>query len=227
MCLLFSFLFYLHFSTVKSFLNRSVNLDWTTISFDFDAPIHTPTSIEQSRSSSMHVSSPSSPLINSVFDESDSTASFVHIAHDPMDDLLCDPFIGTPEPSISPPVYEAVSISDSSLFNSLISYDPMSSNANMSYETSSPNHISYEPATPNNNNNNISYDTSSPLYLLPLQLPPPEYDVYTQFFVPTFELAFMDNDAYDQFIDEYRPQLEVEVLTAYERSNRSLIYEQL
>lgn len=172
----------------------------------------------------MHVSSPSSPsspLINAVFDTNDSTASLVYIAHDPMDDFLCEPFITTPEQSISPPIFEAVSASDSFLIDNLIIYDPMSSNVNMSYETSSPNNnMSYEPAISNNNNNNMSYETSSPLPLLPFLPSPSE-----QSFVPTFELAFMD--AYDQFIDEYHPQLEIEVLSTYERSDRTIIYEHL
>lgn len=220
----FIFLFVSPLYVVESFLNRSVNLDWTTISFDFDANLPPPMSIDQSYSSSIHVSSPSSPLLNPVFDNNDSTASLVYIAHDPMDDLLCEPFIGTPEPSFSPPIFEAVSISES-VIDDFISYDPMPSYGNISYESVSPNHMSYEPSMPNNNN--ISYDTSSPLSLLPLLLPPPEHDANSQLFLPTFELVFMDDNVYEQFIDEHHPQLEVEVLSAYERSDRTLIYEEL
>lgn len=232
------------YSTVESFLNRKVDMDCTTISFDFEANPPPHVSIEQSRTSSMHVSSASSqlPSFDSIND--DSTSSLVFIAHDPMDDLLGEPFIGTPEPSFSddllgepfigipepsfsPPLFEAVSISDTLLVDNLISYDPMSSNDNISYESSSPNHMSYDPSMPNYDNNRMSYETSSPLSLLPFLVSPPEHDENSQFFVPTFELAFMDNNAYEQFLDEYQPQLEVEMLSVYERSDRTLIYEQL
>lgn len=206
-CVCFRFIY----TTVESFLNRKVNMDCTTISFDFDANPPPHVSIEQSRSSSMQVSSTSSqlPSFDSMNDD-DTTSSLVFIAHDPMDDLLGEPFIGTPEQSFSPPIFEAVSISESLLIDNFINHD----------------HMSYEPTMPNYDNNRMSYETSSPL-LLPFLVSPPEHDENSQFFVPTFELAFMDINAYEQFINEYQPQLEVEMLSVYERSDRTLIYEQL
>lgn len=195
------------FDIVESFKNRSVNLNWTTISFDFDANPPPSVSLEQSRSSSMHVS-PSSPILNQVFDNEDTTASLVYILYDPLDALLCEPFIGTPEPSLSPAAFETVDY--------------------FSYEAPSPNHMSYEPSLPNEDDdkNKMSYETSSPVTLLPMLILPSDHDANSQFFVPTFELAFMDDDVYDQFFDEYQPQLE-SMHSVYERSDRTFEYEQL
>lgn len=166
-------------------------------------------SIEQTSFSSRHVSAPSSPLLDTVFDNDDTTASLVYITHDPLDDLLCEPFIGTPEPSFSPAAFEAN-------YNDNISYEPFS--PNMSYEPSMLNNY-------DNDKNQMSYETSSPVYLLPFLVSPPEQDAQNS--VQAFELIFTDNDAYEQFMNEYQPQVEVEMPSVYERSDRTMDFEQL
>lgn len=80
----------------------------TTASIDFEA-------ISTAASFDIAVVEPQQPLHRSPprqlspgydFIEDDSTASMVYIAPDRGDDMLREPFITTPEPSISPPVWE-------------------------------------------------------------------------------------------------------------------------
>lgn len=181
----------------------------------------------------MQVLSPSSSLPSLQTHDSilidDSTASLVCIAHDPMDDLLCEPFIGTPEPSLSSAVFEVVSASDSFLIKNFMSYDSESSHIDASYEPTSPVISDFiEPSSPPLYDDYMSYEISSPLSLLPFLLQPPVHGADPNV-LPSFEQAFMDNSAYGEIIEQYQPQIEVEVeiVSVYELSDRTLIYEQL
>lgn len=149
-------------SFVAEFSNRSVNMDATTISFDFES--NAPP-MEQSQSSLMQPCS--QPSINSIPDASMSTVPY--FSNDPQadepyiwnpelqlfpsDDIMPtvsyfyiqngpqagEPFIGTPEPSLSPSV----------LGNSY--------NQN--------NQIIYEPESPVCVEDNMSCDVDPPLLL--------------------------------------------------------------
>lgn len=178
-------------------LDRDVGMDDTTISFNFDVkpPLPPAVPIEPSRSnSSMEVSS--QPSINSAPNDSMLSGSFCFVGRDPQD---CEPFMDTPEPSMSPPVFDAISISDA--------------HHNIEFD---------EPVSPISDN--MSYEPSSPLALLPM-LPQPVYD--SQVFLSTFELEFLDNEAYERFILQHHPLAEIDTSSPYERSERSLSWEQL
>lgn len=180
-------------------LDRAVGMDDTTISFNFDVKPPSPSAvpIEQSRSySSMEVSS--QPSINSVPDESMLSDSFFFVGRDPQD---CEPYMDTPEPSMPPPVFDAISISEA--HHNFVTYD-------------------YEPVS--TNNANMIYEPSSPLGLLPM-LPQPEHD--SRVFLSAFEIEFLDNEAYERFILPHHPLVEIDTTSPFERSERSLSWEQL
>lgn len=190
----FSAVFYLNI-LVSYFLNRTVAMDAKTITFDFEAnpPPVAVLPIEEWSSSSMLPSY--EPSVISATDESMSSDSYFIIENDPQ------PFIESPEPSLSPSVFVHEMVYD--------------------------NHMSYEPVSPISDNN-MSYEPSPPLVLLPM-LPQAENESDSQSVLPAFELAFMDTRAYEQFVDLYQPQLDVEMLSVvvFERSDRTLIYEEL
>lgn len=198
-------------------------MDYTTISFNFDGNPPSVASIEKLRSfSSMEVSS--QPSVNWISYESMSSDSFCFIGRDPQD---CEVYMDTPDPSLSPPVFDAISISEA--YNNFIAYEPVSPHnvfdaisISEAYNNNNNNHATYEPVSPINGN--MSYESSSPLALLPM-LPQPEYD--SRGCLSTFEIEFLDTGTYDQFIQQHHPLLEIEPLYPYERSERTLNYEQL
>lgn len=190
-------------------------MDHTTLSFNFDDNPPSVAPIEQLRSfSSMEVSP--QPSVNWISYESKSSDSFCFVGRDPQD---CEVFMDTPDPSLSPPVFDAISISEA--YNNFIAYEPVSPHNVFDA-------ISISEACNNNFmapiNALMSYEPSFPLALLPM-LPQPEYDSRVCF--STFEIEFMDTGAYDHFIQQNHPLLEIEPLSPYELSERTLNYEQL
>lgn len=177
-------------------------MDAKTITFDFEANPPTPAVLPSDHSSSSSMLPSYEISVISTTDESMRSASYFIIEHDIQD---CEPFI-SPEPSLSPSVFCEQIIPDELM------------------------RTVYEPVSPNNDNDNenMSYESSPPLSQLPM-LPQPENETGSQVFLPAFELAFMDTVAYERFVDLYQPQLDVEMLSIveYERSDRSLVYEEL
>lgn len=200
----------------------------TTLSFDFNQNSSPEVSVEvscSSRQSSMEQSRSwsmqpaSQPSVNILTDES---ASFIFIGKNPEDDLLGEPFISTPDPSLSPSVFYPVSP-----LPSLELPEPFSSNIDidMEYQPSSPPPLEFLELHPSG----MDYHTSSELSLLPILIPTepeiidfvhPELDIDLRLCLPAFEFAFLDNRAYNHIIQQ---QSQAE----YERSDRSLIYEEL
>lgn len=132
-------------------------MDATTISFDYDAnPPSVSLPIEQQQSSPpQRVVTPYRDF--HMLNDSTSSASMVFISPNRDEDILCGPLMTTPEPSMSPCVF------DSELLPTSFALSPLPSNEHSEYSNcvNSPttNYESY-------------FQTSTPLSLLP-QLSPP------------------------------------------------------
>lgn len=83
---------------------RSNAMDYTTVSFDVEAA-SLPPLVKMEKSTSSEISS-HYPVFPSY--DSTSSSSLIYIPPDFVDDLLCQPFIVTPEPSLSPSLFENV-----------------------------------------------------------------------------------------------------------------------
>lgn len=214
-------------------------MDATTISFDFDANLPS-----VSLSLELQQSSPPRRIVTShhdvsMLDDSTSSASVVFISPNRDDDILCEPLFATPEPTLSPCVFNSALLPTSPI-------SPISSNENFAYSNCS------------NSSTIVNYDTyiqtTTPVSLLPQMFAPisnnVDYDneiLITQDLVPlssisiryihpsdlhltlpALELDFMNNHTYEYFI--HQAPIEIEVITdlsPYDGCEETLIYTQL
>lgn len=185
-------------------------MDYTTISYEFTAStpsLPSEMDVEDESGIKSRSATPNPALYFTASDNSASSASLVHIAFDPLNDLLCEPFIGTPEPSLSPSVFGSGSV------------PPM----HFALNAASPVYL-----------NDVGGAVTSSLSLLPYILPPQantmdfacsENDIDRDHHHSSeFELVFMDND---HFIQQQPQPQSVADPSPYDYSDRTLIYEQL
>lgn len=196
-------------------------MDDTTISFDFSNYINPNASIvDPSLSQQAQLPPPQqlqSPILpehygNSRFlDDSTSSDSLIWInANGPH----CDPFIHTPEPTISPPVFEEGDL--------------------LPYEQMEPDH------SKSITQNELNYELPSVLSLLPL-LPsqaipanseePVHQPLTGGDVLPAFEMVFLNNLSYEQYMAlQGQPRCElvmVHELSPYDTDGDIVMYEQL
>lgn len=214
-------------------------MDATTISFDFDAnPPSVSLSIELQQSSPpRRIVTPNYDV--SMLDDSTSSASVVFISPNRDDDILCEPLFATPEPTLSPCVFDSVLLPTSPI-------SPISSNEHFAYSNCSnsstiPNYDMYiQPVTPLSLlpqmftpvSNNVDYDneifiTQDVVPLSSIRYIHPEDD-NLHLTLPVLELVFMNNPTYEYFIQQ--TPIEIEVITElspYDGCEETLIYTQL
>lgn len=199
---------------------QSDAMDYTTISFDFDA--NPPAAQLPQHSTSSHIPSQHSEHFPSY--DSTSSSSLVYIAPDHADDLFCQPFITTPEPTMSPSIFDSAPFPPSIASptppdgrfdeNSAIlhnqNYDPYMPSPSMSLL---PLLLPSQPMLTNlmcsNNYYNIGMSTN--------QQPAP-YTYYARYengnlrdCLPSSDGAFLNNGTFEPFITA-QPQTEFELI---------------
>lgn len=234
-------------------------MEATTISFDFDdanppasQPLPESSQIPVMKQHLSHMSQISQPPVDFPSDDSTSSASLAIIRGV---DPFCEPFMMTPEPSLSPPVFDSISIPPS-LASSAPLYCPCgcgiileatrkncSESSILVSTTTNPHELNYE---------RDQFVQSSPLSLLPLLLPSqpvlmdnvecgvemlePRYlpswsEPNLHFCLPAFEMAFRTNRTYEHFVTHpHQPQSELEImseLSPYDHHDSAVVYEPL
>lgn len=201
-------------------MNRSVAIDATTISFDFDNNIPPAAPIVKVETPSPDPYPYPEPEYLDTFpsyDSTSATSSFWVRANDP----LCEPFIATPEPTISPPIFvtEPMQLYPTLIAPSLPS-DSMIQNDN--YELPSPlSLLPMLPLLPSQSTSSNGELSAQPHF------PMEELNFYPV--LPAFEIAFMSNNSFEQYIyPQQQPQCEFVMLCELHPCDDSaLIYEQL
>lgn len=228
-------IFILFINSVDGYSNSRVDSESTTISFDFDtvAPPSLALSVVQRHPAPLQpLHPPHSPHpINFPSYDSTSSASLFHFEAGPEDDILCEPFISTPDPTISLPVFR----SDSLPSLHVSAYCPITSNIsdwnaldqNSNDIPSALSLLPFIPAQPTNSNK-AGTDMKS---LLQQHFPADGNDFC--FCLPSFESAFMSNDTFEYFTSLQRPQQPQCEFVMYmelapcDNTDSTIVYEQL
>lgn len=209
-------------------MNRPVGASSTTISFDFDAYLPPSTSIVQPQSVDQPL--PQLPL-NFPSVDSTSDASLVYVHVDPEEDLLCEPFITTPDPTLSMPVFG----SEPLLPSAALPYCPISSSISFSDSFDQNPYIlpssalSLLPLLPSQQINSNIVDND--IEMLVQQHFPVDGSDFC-FCLSSFESMFMSNDTHEYFmsLQQQQPQCEFIMFTELspcDYTDNSLVYEQL